>query len=73
MHTSGHGETVDLLVALGLLRLSRWVLCGCIWMMPGPWSSGGAAGVLVGYEIDFLRKCKYVLGRAQQDGRVAAD
>jgi hypothetical protein len=27
---------------------------------------------LVGYKMDSLRKCTYVLGRVQEDGRVAA-
>jgi hypothetical protein len=34
---------------------------------------GGVTGQVVGYEIDFLRKCMHVLGWVQNCGRVAAD
>jgi hypothetical protein len=33
------------------------------------WSGWGCGWV----QIDFLRKCKYVLGRVQEDGRECAD
>ena len=72
-HADGHahiglGETSDLLVALGLLRLRQWVLCGCRWVLPRRWSVGGVAEVLVGREIDFLRKFRCPLGRLQVGG-----